>query len=162
MFLTDVNILVAAYRREHAEHARCRTFVRAMIRGPDEYGVSDLVLSGFVRVVTNPRASAQPARIEQALEYAGELLWQSNARRVQPGPLHWSIFRRLCRETNAKGNLVPDAFFAAMAIESDCEWVTMDRDFAKFRGLRWSMPPMVGLEDVPPLTIHQAAPAQHG
>lgn len=35
----------------------------------------------------------------------------------------------------AKGNLVPDAYLAALAIESGSEW-TSDRDYARFRGLR--------------------------
>ena len=57
---------------------------------------------------------------------------------------------------------MPDAFFAALAIESDCERVTKDGDCALFGGLRWPMPPMAGWEDVPPLTIHQAAPGGLG
>jgi predicted nucleic acid-binding protein len=36
-----------------------------------------------------------------------------------------------------RGNLVPDAWFAALAIESGCgcEWVTLDRDYIRFAGL---------------------------
>ena len=37
---------------------------------------------------------------------------------------HWGIFTDLCAEARAKGNLVQDAWFAALAIESGCEWVT--------------------------------------
>lgn len=42
----------------------------------------------------------------------------------------------LCRTANAKGPLVPDAYLAALAIESGSEWITTDRDFARFPGLR--------------------------
>jgi predicted nucleic acid-binding protein len=35
---------------------------------------------------------------------------------------------------------MPDAYFAALAIEFGCEWITLDRDFARFKGLRWSRP----------------------
>jgi uncharacterized protein len=59
---------------------------------------------------------------------------------VQPGDAHWGIFARLCREADAKGNLVPDAWFAAMAIEAGCEWVTLDRDYSRFPGLKWRPP----------------------
>jgi uncharacterized protein len=38
------------------------------------------------------------------------------------------------------GNLVQDAWFAALAIESGCEWITTDRDFARFDGLQWRAP----------------------
>jgi predicted nucleic acid-binding protein len=59
---------------------------------------------------------------------------------VSPGPHHWDIFSRLCKSAGAKGNLVPDAFFAAMAIENGCEWITTDRDFSRFSELRWRHP----------------------
>jgi hypothetical protein len=46
----------------------------------------------------------------------------------------------LCSAAGAKGNLIPDAFFAAMAIENGCEWITADRDYSRFPGLRWRHP----------------------
>jgi hypothetical protein len=39
---------------------------------------------------------------------------------------HWEIFTRLCAEADVYGNLVPGAGFAALAIESGCEWITLD------------------------------------
>ena len=33
-----------------------------------------------------------------------------------------------------------DAYFAALAIESGSEWITADRGFARFPGLRWRHP----------------------
>jgi hypothetical protein len=57
-----------------------------------------------------------------------------------PGERHWEIFTRLCRGTDAKGNVVPDAYLAALAIEAGAEWVTTDRDYARFPGLRWRHP----------------------
>jgi predicted nucleic acid-binding protein len=59
---------------------------------------------------------------------------------IQPGERHWQIFNRLCIEADARGNLVPDAWFAALAIESGCEWITLDHDFARFPGLKWRVP----------------------
>jgi hypothetical protein len=35
---------------------------------------------------------------------------------------------------------VQDAWFAALAIESGCEWITTDRNYARFEGLRWREP----------------------
>jgi uncharacterized protein len=58
----------------------------------------------------------------------------------RPRPSHWSIFVRLCEQANVTGNLVSDAYLAAVAIESGCEWITTDRDFARFPGLRWRHP----------------------
>jgi hypothetical protein len=36
--------------------------------------------------------------------------------------------------------LVPDAHLAALAFESGCEWITIDRDYSRFHGLRWRHP----------------------
>jgi predicted nucleic acid-binding protein len=35
---------------------------------------------------------------------------------------------------------VADAYYAALAIESGSEWITTDRDFSRFTGLRWRHP----------------------
>jgi predicted nucleic acid-binding protein len=72
--------------------------------------------------------------------FTEQLHAQPNCARVEPGLRHLELFRRLCRECGAKGNLVPDAYFAALAIESDCEWITTDRDYSRFKGLRWRHP----------------------
>lgn len=81
-----------------------------------------------------------PAPIEQALAFADALRDQPTAVLLGPGPRHWGIFERLCLEAGAKGNLVPDAYLAALAIESGAELITTDRDFARFPGLRWRHP----------------------
>jgi len=44
----------------------------------------------------------------------------------------------LCLEARATGNLIPDAYLAAITIESGCEFVTTGRDFARIRGLSWT------------------------
>jgi predicted nucleic acid-binding protein len=75
-----------------------------------------------------------------ALHFAETFRSPPNATRVQPGDRHWEIFSGLCRETGVRGKLVPDAYFAALAIESGSEWITTDGDFARFPGLRWRRP----------------------
>ena len=75
-----------------------------------------------------------------ALEFATTRLAQPHWRIVEPGEDHWSIFERLCRETETRGPRVTDAWLAALAIEHGCEWITLDRDFARFPGLRWRAP----------------------
>jgi predicted nucleic acid-binding protein len=74
------------------------------------------------------------------LAFVAELRAQPHRVLVQPGTRHWEIFERLCRECRARGNLVSDAYLAALAIESGCERVTTDRDYSRFAGLRWRHP----------------------
>jgi uncharacterized protein len=140
MILPDVNILIYAHREQAPDHVRYRDWLASTGEGPEPYGYSELVLSSFVRIVTNPRVFSQPTPLESALEFVDRLREPVNAVRISPGQRHWSIFCDLCRRANAKGNLIPDAYLAALAIESGSEWVTTDRDFARFPGLRWKHP----------------------
>jgi toxin-antitoxin system PIN domain toxin len=140
MILPDVKILVYAHRQDLAEHPPYRIWLDQVVGSDAAFGLADLVISGFLRVVTHPRIFARPTPIAIALAFAEELRALPNCVPVAPGPRHWSIFARLCREAGAKGNLVPDAFLAALAIESGSDWITADRGFARFPGLRWRHP----------------------
>ena len=100
------------------------------------FGVPALTLSGFLRVTTHPRIFEAPTPLDEALDFVDALTSRSYCATVQPGARHWSIFTDLLRTTHAKGNLVPDAYLAAMAIENGANWVTTDGDFARFPGLR--------------------------
>lgn len=102
--------------------------------------MADLVLSGFLRIVTHPNIFNPPSAFDRALRFVEQIRNRPQCVAVVPGPRHWSIFTSLCRESGATGNSVPDAYLAALAIESGCEWITTDGGFAKFPGLRWRHP----------------------
>lgn len=140
MLLPDVNILVLAYREDPPDHLRYRQWVDDLINSDEAFGVCDLVLSGFLRVVTHPSVFSPPTPIEDALVFVEALRRPRNCVVLAPGPRHWEIFTRLCRDAGARGNLIPDAYLAALAIETSSEWITMDGDFARFPGLRWRRP----------------------
>lgn len=140
MILPDVNVLIYAHRRDAPNHARYRDWLDALLQGSQAYGYSELVLSAFIRIVTNPRVFNKPTGLDQAIGFAEALRFPAHSVRLAPGPRHWGIFMDLCRQTAAKGNLVADAYHAALAIESGSEWISTDRDFARFPGLRWRPP----------------------
>lgn len=140
MILPDVNALVYAHHRDSADHDAYRSWWEAVVNGPSAYGMADLVLSGFVRVVTHPRVFDRPMRPSAAVAAAEAMRARSTFRPVKPGDRHWSLFSGLARSTDAKGNAVPDAYLAALAIESGSDLVTCDRGFARFPGLRWRHP----------------------
>ena len=133
-------MLVYAFHEGAPDHERYRAWLEATIASDEPVGVSELILSGFVRVATHPRIFSPPAPIKQALAFASALRTQPNAVILTPGPRHWEIFERLCLAAGAKGNLVADAYLAALAIETGSEWITTDRDFSRFPGLRWRHP----------------------
>jgi toxin-antitoxin system PIN domain toxin len=136
MVLLDVNVLVYAHREDSPRHAEYLRWLEDLVNSDHAYGLSDLVLSGFLRVVTHPKVFNPPSGTDKALAFAEELRNQSTCAIINPGPRHWDIFSRLCKTSGIKGNLVPDAFLAALAIESGSEWVTADRNYHRFPGLR--------------------------
>lgn len=140
MRLPDVNVLVYAHRRESPDHERYAEWLRDLAKGPEAFGLSELGCSGFVRIVTNARIWAEPTSIGDALEFIDRLRTRKNARTLTHGAGSWSIFSGLCVSARARGKLVADAYYAALAIEHGCEFVTADADFARFTGLRWSHP----------------------
>lgn len=140
MILPDVNVLVYAHRRDAPHHRAYRDWLAALINGDQAYGMADLVLSGLLRVITHPRVFDPPTPLAQALAFADQIRRRPHCVPIAPGPRHWGIFLSLCRDSAARGNLVPDAYLAALAIESGSQWITTDRDFSRFPGLRWRHP----------------------
>ncbi|MHB9150696.1 MAG: TA system VapC family ribonuclease toxin [Thermoleophilia bacterium] len=136
----DVNVLVYAHRTDTHGHEAFRTWLEETAARDAPFVVPDLVMSGFLRVVTHPRIFDPPTPLEEALKVVEALRAQPNHVSIAPGLRHWDLFTRLCRVANAKGSLVPDAYLAALAIESGSEWITTDRDFARFPDLRWRHP----------------------
>jgi hypothetical protein len=98
------------------------------------------VLAGFVRVVTHPRIFDPPTPPDAALDHVRELRELPGAVLLRAGVRHLALFESLARAANARGNLVADAYLAALAIEHGCTWVTNDRDFARFERLDWRPP----------------------
>jgi uncharacterized protein len=127
-----------------AEHAICRPWLVNIISGDARFGISPLVLGAVVRLTTNASMYGTPSTPAEAFAFCESLLQQPHCEIVEPGERHWDIFKRLCIETNTTGRRVTDAWFAALAIEAGCEWITCDRDFARFPGLKWSRPTVPG------------------
>ena len=140
MRCVDVNVLVYAHRPEAPNHTGHHAWLEDARRGAEPLGLPAIVASGFLRVVTHPRIFKEPTPLDIALEFV-EILRASPATvPVLPGEQHWQIFADLCKRVDARGNKVPDAFLAAIAIEQGATWVSADRGFAGFPGLRWVHP----------------------
>ena len=140
MTLADVNVLVYAFRKDAERHRESRKWLADVISAGRSFGVSRLALSALVRISTNHRIHKVPSSLADAFGFCEDLVANWNCRLLEPGAAHWDIFRRLCIETNTRGPTTTDAWYAALAIEHDCTWITYDRDFARFPGLRWREP----------------------
>lgn len=140
MRCVDVNILVNAHRPEAQQHEQHHAWLEEARTADEPLGLADLVLSGFLRVVTHPRVFREPTPLPVALDFVGRLRASPNAVRLVPGERHWGIFTPLLADAEARGNLVPDAYLAAMCVEQGATWYSADRGFARFPGLDWQLP----------------------
>ena len=140
MILPDVNVLLYAFRQDADRHPDYHQWLEQIVNDEAPFGVSPQTLASLVRISTHRGIYVNPSRLDEAMDFCEAILAAPNCAVVQPRERHWSIFTDLCRQARVKGNLVQDAWFAALAIESGCEWITTDRDYARFPRLRWREP----------------------
>ena len=140
MKLLDVNVLVQLHREDADRHAEVKAWLEVAMEEPCGVAVSDLVLSGFLRIVTHPKVFKDPSPLSIALEFVEDFRERVEVHVLSPRNGHWKIFTDLCRKTETRGNHVPDAYHTALALETGCEWISLDRGFSRYPGLRWSLP----------------------
>jgi uncharacterized protein len=140
MILPDVNVLIYAFRGAVPQHALCYSWLRGVVAGDAQFGVSPRALAALVRITTNPRTYPKASALDEAFGFCEDILGHHHCQIVEPGTRHFDIFKRLCIETDTRARRVTDAWYAALAIEWGCEWITLDRDFARFPGLKWQTP----------------------
>jgi toxin-antitoxin system PIN domain toxin len=140
VIVPDVNVLVYAARPDAPRHAEARAWLERVLSGPEPIGLSELVLSGVVRVLTHPRIFDPPTSRPDAVGFVEALRRQPQVMLLRPGERHWPLFLECLETGDALGNLVADAYHAALVLEHGAVWVTTDRDFARFPRLRWRQP----------------------
>lgn len=141
MKLFDVNVLVNNHRSDSPHQPVIGPWFADQINEPGNFALSELVLSAFVRIVTNHKIFKDPTPVAMAVAEVRQLLARPNCVLIRPGPAHMNLFLDLCEHHNARANLVPDVYLAALAIEHRCEWVSDDGGFGRFEELNWTRPP---------------------
>jgi uncharacterized protein len=136
VLLPDVNVLLAGFRADHDHHRVARAFLERVRASSEVLGLSDFALAGVLRLATNVRVFVRPDTAEAVIEYLDALL-EPPGQLVRAGGTHWPRFAELCRRLGLRGNLVPDAYLAALALEQGAQLVTFDRGFGRYPGLRW-------------------------
>lgn len=140
MKIPDVNVLLAAHREAHPQFLEARRWLDELIEAGSPFSVIDAVAGSFLRISTNHRIFTNPAPLDEAFDYLEALRLQPAHQWLGPTARHLAVLQQLCLATDARGDLMPDAQLAAIAIEHGAEVVSYDRDFARFEEVRWSMP----------------------
>jgi hypothetical protein len=137
MIVPDVNVVVLAMRPDASPSGpEVRGWLEVRLAGHEQVGVPEQVLASLVRLVTNPRIFAEPSTPSQAMEFAQAVLDAPAAVVVRPGGRHWQLFSTLVATHRLRGNDIPDAYLAAVAMEAGAYLATLDRGFRRFEGLR--------------------------
>jgi hypothetical protein len=129
----DVNILVAASRSDHPHHNTAYAYLEEAITACSEGAILRLlpmVVSSFLRLVTNPRIFVYPTPLADAMEFLDALIAVPGVDMPSLGA-EWPIFRQLCVEKNLTANDIPDAWLAAAVIHLAEHLVTFDADFKR-------------------------------
>jgi uncharacterized protein len=140
MILPDANLLLYAYDSLSEHHAPARSWWETQLSGADPVCLSWPVINAFIRIGTNPRSYPRPMTLGESLQNVQSWLDQPCVKIIQPAEQHWTIFQQVLRTGSATANLVTDAHLAALAIEHNCVLYSTDRDFARFKGLKWKNP----------------------
>ena len=137
MIVVDVNVLVYAFRRESENFETYHEWLRDALSGPEAFAIVDHCLAGFVRIVTNPRIYDAPAPTHLALEFVRRIRVARNATPIAANSATWELLGEwVSGDDRIVGNLVPDAFLAALAMSHGARLATRDRGFARYPGLK--------------------------
>jgi toxin-antitoxin system PIN domain toxin len=139
MILLDANILIYADNRDAAQHLRARTWLESAFQRTETVGLTWPALWAYLRVLTNRRVSPTPDP-GRAFQFVRALISHPRANVVEPGPRHAEILEDMVMHGQATGPDVSDAVLAAIAIEHGATLASTDRDFARFKRLRWLNP----------------------
>lgn len=140
MKLLDVNVVLAAHRADHPDHTASSSWLDRLLASGDQFGVPWTVWWSFLRLASHPRIFEVPTPAAESFAFIHSVRAQPGHVAVEPGPRHEEVLQRIVDGGDARGDLVPDAVLAALAIEHGAGVVSFDRDFARFPGLHWTMP----------------------
>ena len=136
MILLDVNVLVEAGHRDAARHAPTAAWLTEALGGSRPVGLADAVLVGALRVLTHRKVFADPATPAAAWAFIDAVRQAPAARPVTPTESTWrQLGALLDTDDGLRGNVVPDAWLAALALSHGAAMGTRDRGFARFPGL---------------------------
>lgn len=134
MILVDVNLLVDATMTSAAGHEAARSWLQERLTGTARVGLPWASITGFIRVVGQPRAWERPLPVDAAISVVRSWLSRPNAWIPEPGPRHLDVLDALL-QSQPSVRLVSDAHLAAVAIEHGLELCSRDRDFARWADL---------------------------
>ncbi len=138
--LLDANLLLYAVHRQAPLHEAAAAWLTEQLNGPRRIALPWQSLAAFLRISTHPRAFERPLEATTAWGLVTAWLDAPAAWIPQPGPGHPALLGELLTRYEVRGNLVPDAQLAALALEHGLTVCSTDTDFARFAEIGWLDP----------------------
>lgn len=130
----DVNVLVAALRRDHPHprvaHGWLDGARTSCAEGRATLVLLPMVVTGFLRLVTNARVFVEPDAVEDAVTFI-DALTRSSGVELQSSDSEWPLVRKKLLPLRLHGSLITDAWIAAATEALSEHLVTLDRDFER-------------------------------
>jgi len=129
----DVNVLVAASRADHPQHAVARAWLEEAVHASGAgaaFTLMPIVLASFLQFVTSPKIFQKATLIEDAVAFIDAMLASPGVQLAPLGP-EWSKLRQLCLAKQLGGNDVSDARLSAAVSHPGEYLVSFDRGFRK-------------------------------
>jgi uncharacterized protein len=137
----DTNILVFSHRAESPHCRAARNLLQSLAEGSEPWMIPWPCIYEFLRVVTHPRVFTPASTVQQAFGHLEPLFGSPSLCWGSEGPEHLPALRSTLQIVRPAGNLVHAAHIATLLIEHGVrEFLTDDRDFARFPGLKITHP----------------------
>ncbi|HSF14179.1 MAG TPA: TA system VapC family ribonuclease toxin [Vicinamibacteria bacterium] len=138
--LVDANLLLYAVDERSRFHRASFEWLTSSLNGDKRVALPWLSLAAFLRISTNPRASAEPLTPSDAWELVAN--WLSHDLTWIPNPTdrHADVLGSLVQRYDLRANMINDAQLAALAIEHGLRLYSADTDFARFSEIDWVNP----------------------
>jgi toxin-antitoxin system PIN domain toxin len=138
--LLDANLLLYAVHQRAVQHEAASAWLTEQLNGSRRVGLPWQSLAAFLRISTHPRAFERPLSAATAWQRVADWLAAPVAWIPQPGPKHPALLGELLTRHDVRGNLIPDAQLAALALEHGLTVCSADTDFARFTEISWINP----------------------
>jgi uncharacterized protein len=140
MDLLDANVLIGAFRPDHADHPLLKRSLESRLSQPRSVTFPHLVEIAFLRIVSHPKIFRHPSTFLEANSFLQAIRETGGFEEIPISPEFRNTLIELCTKLNLTGNDLNDAYLASVAIESGCRLVSADEGFQRYPGLKWVNP----------------------
>ena len=140
MIIPDANLLIYAHDSTAPYHKKAKSWWEQKLSGEESVGLPWVVILAFTRIMTHPQICQNPISVSEVRMIVEDWLSANNVRIIQLSERVLPAYDDLLEDAQMGGNLSTDALIALHAREYSAVIYSNDRDFDRFRGIKWVNP----------------------